>query len=81
MIKATPTTIASNSDDVSTMSVSNADDVMITSSSKNKELLNIQSILPKKDPPEDKIIAIIVVTVNLKMVITTTAVTSPISKN
>ncbi len=54
-IKATPTTITSNSDDASTTSVRNAGDVMMTSSSQNKELLNNNSILRKKDPPEDKI--------------------------
>ncbi len=50
-IRATPTTIASNPDDVSTMSVSDADDVMMMSSNQNKELLNNHCILPKKDPP------------------------------
>jgi hypothetical protein len=60
-IKATPTTIASDSDDVSTMSVGNADDVMMTSSSQNKEFLNNNSILPKKDPPEGITTAIIAV--------------------
>jgi hypothetical protein len=60
-IKATPTTITSNSDDVSTTSVSNAGDVMMTLSSQNKELLNNHSIPPKKDPPEGKTTAIIAV--------------------
>ncbi len=55
LIEAIPTTIASNPDDVSTMSVSNADDVMMTSSSQNKELLNNHSILPKNNPPDGKI--------------------------
>jgi hypothetical protein len=59
--KATPTIIASNSNDVSTMSVSNAGDVMMMSSSQNKELLNNNSILPKKDPPEGKTTAIVAV--------------------
>jgi hypothetical protein len=58
-IKATPTTIASNFNDVSTTSVSDAGDVMMTSSSQNKDLLNDDSILPKKDPPEGKITAIV----------------------
>jgi hypothetical protein len=61
LIKATPTTIASDSDDVSATSVSNADDVMMTSSSQNKELLNNHSILPKKDPPDNNTTAIIAV--------------------
>jgi hypothetical protein len=54
LIEATPTNIASNPDVVSTMSVSNADDVMMTSSSQNKEIHSNHSILPKKDPPEGK---------------------------
>ncbi len=57
-MKATPTTIASNSNDVSTTSVSNASDVMMMSSSQNKELLNTNSILPTKDPPDGKTTAI-----------------------
>ncbi len=60
-IKATPNTIASNSDDVSTASVSKAGDVTMTSSSQSKELLNNHSTLPKKDPPEGKTTAIITV--------------------
>jgi hypothetical protein len=42
-------------------SFSDAGDVMMTSSSKNKELLNTNSILPKKDPPEGKTTAIVAV--------------------
>jgi hypothetical protein len=60
-IKATPTTIASNPDDVSTMSVSKAGDIMMTSSSQKEELLNNHSILPKKDPPEGRTTTIIAV--------------------
>jgi hypothetical protein len=60
-IKATPTTIVSNPDDLSTMSVSNADDIMMTSSSQSKELLSNHSILLKKDPPKGKTTAIIAV--------------------
>ncbi len=60
-IKATLTTIASNSNDISTTSVSNADDIMMTFSSPNKDLLNNNSILPKKDPPDGKTTAIIAV--------------------
>jgi hypothetical protein len=44
-----------------TRSVSNADDVMMSSSSQNKEIHSNHSILPKKDPPEGKTIAIIAV--------------------
>ncbi len=53
-IKATPTTIASNSYDVSTTSVSKAGDVMMTSSSKTKGILRKKSTLLNKDPPEGK---------------------------
>jgi hypothetical protein len=56
---STPTTIASNSNDIKTMLVSNADDIMMTSLSQNKELLNNNCILLKKDPPEGKTTAII----------------------
>jgi hypothetical protein len=35
-------------------SVSNAGDVVMTSASQTKELLNNNRILPKKDPPESK---------------------------
>ncbi len=48
--KATATTIASNFDDVSMMSVSNAGDVMMASPNQNKDLLNNNSFLPKKQP-------------------------------
>ncbi len=60
-IKATPTTIASDSNDVSMTSVSDAGDVMMMSPSQKEELLNTNSILPNKDPPEGKTTAIIAV--------------------
>jgi hypothetical protein len=60
-MKATPTTIASNSNDTSTMSVSEAGDVMMTSSSQKEGILKKSSILPKKYPPEGKTTAIVVV--------------------
>jgi hypothetical protein len=60
-IKATPTTIASNSDEVTTTSVSYASDVMMMSPSQKEELLTTNSILPYKDPPEGKTTAIIAV--------------------
>ncbi len=60
-IKATPTSIASNSDDVSTASVSKAGDVMMTSSSQKGKLLKKNSILPNKDPPEGRTTAIVAV--------------------
>jgi hypothetical protein len=57
-IKATPTSIASNPNDVSTASVSKAGDVMMTSSSKKKKIIKKNSILPNKDPPEGRTTAI-----------------------
>ncbi len=60
-IKATPTSIASNSDDVSTASVSKAGDVMMTSSSQKGKLLKKNSITPNKDPPEGRTTAIVAV--------------------
>ncbi len=49
-MKATPTTIASDSNDASTTSVSKAGNVMMTSSSQKEGILKKNSILPKKDP-------------------------------
>jgi hypothetical protein len=60
-IKATPTTIASDSNHVSMTSVSNAGDIMMTSPSQKEELLKTNSILPNKDSPEGKTTAIIAV--------------------
>ncbi len=60
-MKATPTTIANDSNDVSTASVINADDVTMMSPSQKEELLNTNSILPNKDPSEGKTTAIIAV--------------------
>jgi hypothetical protein len=57
-IKATPTTIASKSNDASTTSVSKTSDVMMTSSSKTKGILKEKSTLLNKDPPEGKTTAI-----------------------
>ncbi len=59
--KATPTTISSNSNDVSTTSVSKASDVMMTSSSQKEGILKKKSILPNKDPPEGKTTAVVAV--------------------
>jgi hypothetical protein len=61
LIKATPSNIPSNPVDESTTSVSDADDVMLKSSSQNEEIHSNHSILPKKDPPEGKTTAIIAV--------------------
>ncbi len=60
-MKATPTSIASDSDDVSTASVSKAGDVMMMSSSQKGKILKKISIIPNKDPPEGKITAIVAV--------------------
>ncbi len=56
--KATPTTIASDSNDVSTTSFRDTSDVMMTSSSKTKGILKEKSTLLNKDPPEGKTTAI-----------------------
>ncbi len=60
-MKATPITIASDSNDLSTASVSKASDVMMTSASQKEGILKRNSILPNKDPPEGKTIAIVAV--------------------
>ncbi len=59
LIKATPANIASDPDGVCTTSISNADDVMLMSSSQNKQIHSNHHILPKKDPPEGKTTALI----------------------
>jgi hypothetical protein len=61
LIKATPTSIASNSNDISTVSVSKAGDVMMMSSSQKGNLLKKNSITPNKDPPEGRTTAIVTV--------------------
>ncbi len=61
LIKATPTSIASNTDDVSTASVSKAGDVMMMSSSQKGKILKKNSIMPNKDPPEGRTTAILAV--------------------
>jgi hypothetical protein len=53
-IKATPTSIASNIDDVSTALVSKAGDVLMTLSSQKGKILKKNSMLPNKDPPEGR---------------------------
>jgi hypothetical protein len=60
-MKAIPSTIASNFNDVSTTSVSKASDVMMTSSSKKEGIHKKKSTLPNKDPPEGKTTAIVAV--------------------
>jgi hypothetical protein len=70
LMKATPIRIASNSNDVSTASVSEAGDVMMTSfseagdammtsSDQKGKLLKKMNFTPNKDPPEGKTTAIV----------------------
>jgi hypothetical protein len=61
LIKATPTSIASNSDDVSTASVSEAGDIMMTSSSQKGKILKKNNIISNKDLPEGRTTAIVAV--------------------
>jgi hypothetical protein len=61
LMKAIPTFITSDSNDVNTMSVSKAGDVMMMSSSQKERILKKNSIQPKKDPPEGKTTAIVAV--------------------
>ncbi len=60
-MKATPSTIASDSNDVSTVPVSKAGDIMMTSSSQKVGILKKNCILPNKDPPEGNTAAIVAV--------------------
>ncbi len=60
-MKATPTTIARNSNGVSTASVSEAGDIMMTSSRQKENILKKNSILSNIDPPEGRTTAIIAV--------------------
>ncbi len=60
-IKATSSSIASNSDDISTASVSKAGDIMMMSSSHKGKILKNNSMLPKIDPPEGRTTAIVAV--------------------
>jgi hypothetical protein len=60
-IKATPNIIASNSNNISTASVSKASDVMIASSDQNVKLLKKEYITHDKDPPEGKTTTIVAV--------------------
>ncbi len=73
-MKATPTSIASDSNDVSTASVSKAGDVMMTSSDQKGKLLKKNSFTPNKDPSEGKTM------VDLSIVTTANAVTSTTSR-
>ena len=60
-MKATPTSIASDSNDMSTAPVREAGDIMMTSSSQKERILKKNSILPRKDPPEGRTTAIVAV--------------------
>jgi hypothetical protein len=61
LMKATPNSIANNSNDISTASVSKAGDVMMTSSDQKGKLLKKNSVPPNKDPPEGKTTTIVAV--------------------
>jgi hypothetical protein len=61
LMKATPTSTASDSNDVSTALVSKAGDVMMTSSDQRGKLLKKNSFTPNKDPPEGETTAIFAV--------------------
>jgi hypothetical protein len=61
LMKATPNSIASDSNNVSTASVSEADDVMMTTSDQKGKLVKNNSVAPNKDPPEGKTTAIVAV--------------------
>jgi hypothetical protein len=50
-MKATPTSIARDSDHVSTTSASEAGEVMMTPSSQKGKILKKNNIIPNKDPP------------------------------
>ncbi len=54
LMKATPTSIASDFNNVSTASVREAGDVMMTSSDQKGKLSKKRNITPNKDPPEGK---------------------------
>jgi hypothetical protein len=60
-IKATPTSIASNSDDVRTASVSKSGDVMMMPPSQKGKIHEKNIILPNKDAPEGRTTAIVAV--------------------
>jgi hypothetical protein len=60
-IKATPTSIASDSNDMSTAPVREAGDIMMTSSSQKGKLRKRNSITPSTDPPEGRTTAIVAV--------------------
>jgi hypothetical protein len=61
LMKATPTSIASNSNDISTASVSKSGDIMMMSLGQKGKLLKKNSVTPNKDPPEGKTTAIVAV--------------------
>ena len=61
LIKATPNDITSNETYLSMTSVSNGDDVLITSSTQNESNKVIYSTLVKGNPPEGKTTAVVAV--------------------
>jgi hypothetical protein len=60
-IKATPTNIASNQDDIRPASFSNADDLTLTSSSQSKDEHDNYSTSTTSNPPEGKTMVVIAV--------------------
>jgi hypothetical protein len=60
-IKATPAIITSNQDDLCPTSFSNADDLLLTSSSQYKGIHVHYSTLPSKDPPEGETTEVVAV--------------------
>jgi hypothetical protein len=60
-MKATPTSIANNPDDICPTSFTNAGDIMLTSSSQKEGVHVNYSTPPNKDPPEGKTMAVIAV--------------------
>ncbi len=61
LMKATPTSIASDSNDVSTASVSKAGDAMMMSLDQKSKLLKKSSVTLNKDPPEGRTTTIVAV--------------------
>ncbi len=60
-MKAKPSNIARNTSDVCPTSLSNADDITVTSSSQNEKVHINYSTPTEKDPPEGKTTAVIAV--------------------
>jgi hypothetical protein len=82
LIKATPTEIVSNQDEVRPTSFSNVDDAIMTSPSQSEDVHDNYSTPTNSNPPDGKTTAVIaVMRVILKMVTPANAVISTVSKN